>query len=74
MELRVQEHGPYVVIVTIDNQPRRNAMSREMMTELAALWDRLDAGACRAIVLTGAGDRAFSSGADISGHQVASSS
>jgi enoyl-CoA hydratase/carnithine racemase len=67
MELRVQERGPHVVIVTIDNQVRRNAMSREMMAELAALWDRLDAASCRAIVLTGAGDRAFSSGADISG-------
>ena len=67
MELRVHEHGPYVVIVTIDNQPRRNAMSRVMMAELAALWDRLDRGSCRAIVLTGAGERAFSSGADISG-------
>ena len=67
MELNVQEHGPHVVIVTIDNQPRRNAMPRSMMAELAALWDRLEAGACRSIVLTGAGDRAFSSGADVSG-------
>ena len=67
MELRVQEHGPYVVIVTIDNQPRRNAMSRSMMTELAELWVRLERGHCRCIVLTGAGDRAFTSGADMSG-------
>jgi enoyl-CoA hydratase/carnithine racemase len=67
MELRVQEHGPHVTIVTIDNQPRRNAMPRSMMTELAALWDALERGPCRAIVLTGAGDRAFTSGADVSG-------
>jgi enoyl-CoA hydratase/carnithine racemase len=71
VELRVQERGQHVVIVTIDNQPRRNAMPRAMMAELAALWDRLEAGACRCIVLTGAGDRAFSSGADVSGDLAA---
>ena len=67
MELRVQEHGPHIVIVTIDNQPRRNAMPRTMMAELATLWDRLERTRCRCIVLTGAGERAFSSGADMSG-------
>jgi enoyl-CoA hydratase len=68
MELRVHPHGAFVVVVTIDNQPRRNAMPRAMMAELAALWDRLELDvACRCIVLTGAGDRAFTSGADMSG-------
>lgn len=67
MELRVQEHGPHVVIVTIDNQPRRNAMPRSMMVELARVWDTLERSSCRCIVLTGAGDRAFSAGADMSG-------
>jgi enoyl-CoA hydratase/carnithine racemase len=67
MEIRVQEHGPHVVIVTIDHQARRNAMSRAMMAELARLWDSLAQGSCRCIVLTGAGDRAFSAGADMSG-------
>jgi enoyl-CoA hydratase len=67
MELRVRPHGPHVVVVTIDNQPRRNAMPRAMLAELAALWDRLEREPCRCIVLTGAGDRAFTSGADMSG-------
>jgi enoyl-CoA hydratase/carnithine racemase len=67
MELRVEEHGSHVAIVTIDNQPRRNALPRSMMAELAQVWDRLEQGSCRCIVLTGAGDRAFSSGADVSG-------
>ena len=67
MELRVQEHGHYIAIITIDNQPRRNAMPREMLAELAALWDRFEQSACRCIIVTGAGDRAFSSGADMSG-------
>lgn len=67
MELRVEEHGPHVVVVTIDNQPRRNAMPRTMMAELATVWDRLEQSPCRCIVLTGAGDKAFCAGADISG-------
>ncbi len=71
MGIRVQEHGPHIVIVTIDNQPRRNAMSREMMAELARLWDTFAHARCRCIILTGAGDRAFSSGADMSGDLTA---
>jgi len=67
MELRVEEHGPHIAVVTIDNQPRRNAMPRAMMAELAEVWDRLERSRCRCIVLTGAGDRAFSAGADMSG-------
>ena len=67
MEIRARDHGPHVVVVTIDNQPRRNAMTRAMMSELARLWDTLERGPCRCIVLTGAGERAFSSGADVSG-------
>src|SRR5438552_13111047 len=59
--------GAHVAIVTIDNQPRLNAMTRGMMAELARVWDELEQGTCRCIVLTGAGGRAFSAGADISG-------
>jgi len=67
MEIRARAHGPHVVIVTIDNQARLNAMSRQMMTDLARLWDELERGTCRCVVLTGAGERAFSAGADMSG-------
>ena len=68
MPLLTHDHGSHVVVVTIDNQPRRNAMPRAMMAELARLWERLEQSAhCRCIVLTGAGDRAFSAGADMSG-------
>ena len=72
MEIRVQAHGPHVAVVTIDNQPRRNAMTRAMLAELAGLWDELGRGPCRCIVLTGAGERAFTAGADISGDLSAS--
>jgi enoyl-CoA hydratase/carnithine racemase len=73
MPLHVREHGRHVAVVTIDNQPRRNAMPRAMLAELAALWDRLDAdAACRCVVVTGAGDKAFTSGADVAGDLSAS--
>src|SRR2546426_7278847 len=67
MAIRARAHGPHIVIVTIDNQVRLNAMSRQMMTDLARLWDELERGTCRCVVLTGAGERAFSAGADMSG-------
>jgi enoyl-CoA hydratase/carnithine racemase len=67
MEIRVQEESQHIVIVTIDNQPRRNAMSRQMMTELARLWGEFERASYRCVILTGAGDRAFSAGADMSG-------
>jgi enoyl-CoA hydratase/carnithine racemase len=67
MNIHIREHGQHVVVVTIDNQPRRNAMSRQMMAELARRWDELEAGSCRCIVLTGAGERAFCAGADMTG-------
>jgi len=66
--LHVREAARHVALITIDNQPKRNAISRTMMRELAETWERL-AGSedCRCIVVTGAGDRAFCSGADIAG-------
>ena len=67
MQIRVESHGAHVVVLTIDNQPRLNAMTRAMMVELGRLWDELERGPCRSIVLTGAGERAFSAGADMSG-------
>jgi enoyl-CoA hydratase/carnithine racemase len=72
MEIRVTEHGPHVAVVTIDNPARRNAMSRGMMADLARVWADLERSACRCIVLTGSGDRAFTSGADMSGDLSAS--
>jgi enoyl-CoA hydratase/carnithine racemase len=73
MQLVIREHGRHIVVVTIDNEPKRNAMSRAMLADLAALWDRLDKEvACRCVVITGAGTKAFCAGADISGDLSAS--
>jgi enoyl-CoA hydratase len=55
-----------VAVVTIDRQDALNALNVETLTELR---DRLraleDEAGVRAVVLTGAGDRAFVAGADI---------
>jgi len=72
MEIRVESQGAHVVVVTIDHQSRRNAMTRAMLADLARIWDELERGPCRCIVLTGAGERAFTAGADISGDLSAS--
>jgi enoyl-CoA hydratase/carnithine racemase len=67
MEIRLDRHGRHVAIVTIDNQPRLNAMTRAMLAELGRLWDELERDDSRCIILTGAGERAFTVGADVSG-------
>jgi enoyl-CoA hydratase/carnithine racemase len=55
-----------VALVTIDREEVLNALSFDLLDELAAVLERLDADpGCRAIVLTGSGTRAFVAGADI---------
>jgi len=55
-----------VALVTLDRPEARNALNQELLTGLVDALRALDADpACRCIVLTGAGDRAFAAGADI---------
>jgi enoyl-CoA hydratase/carnithine racemase len=65
--IRLDRHGRHIAIVTIDNPPRLNAMTRQMLADLGRLWDELERDPCRVIILTGAGERAFTVGADVSG-------
>ncbi|HEY8167630.1 MAG TPA: enoyl-CoA hydratase-related protein [Candidatus Limnocylindrales bacterium] len=56
-----------VALVTIDRPEVLNALDTETMRQLGDALERLDADdTCRAIVITGAGERAFAAGADIS--------
>src|SRR5262245_46957549 len=56
-----------VGIITFNNPEKRNAMSLEMWEGLGnALIELRDDPAVRVVVLVGAGDKAFVSGADIS--------
>ena len=56
-----------VATVTFSNPGKRNALTGEMRANLPGLLDALQADPdVRVVVLTGAGDKAFVSGADIS--------
>jgi enoyl-CoA hydratase/carnithine racemase len=55
-----------IAIVTLNRPEKRNALSPEMLVRLAQFWkDIADDHSVRVVVLTGAGDQAFSSGGDM---------
>ena len=65
IRLAIADH---VARVTIDRPEVLNALDAESEAELRAIWDRLERDRdVRAIVLTGAGERAFCAGADMKG-------
>lgn len=72
MEIRFEEPTPNIGLITIDQPPRYNAMTREMLADVAGLWDTLEYSHHRCVVVTGAGEKAFTSGADVSGDLSAS--
>jgi len=56
----------HIATITIDRPERRNALDLDALDALADAWARADADdEVRAVILTGAGDVAFSAGADI---------
>lgn len=62
----ILDHQSPVATVTINRPGQRNAISFPMWQELAQILGELDADrTVRAVVITGAGDEAFSAGADI---------
>lgn len=67
MTIRVEQVSRQIARVVIDNESKRNALNLSMFEALAALWSGLAADpTLRAVVITGAGDRAFCAGADLS--------
>jgi enoyl-CoA hydratase len=57
-----------VATVTLNRPEQRNALSAELLGELVDAMRRVrDDGEIRAVVLTGAGDKVFCAGADLSG-------
>jgi enoyl-CoA hydratase/carnithine racemase len=69
-ELLVEARGP-VLWLTIQREERRNAMSHGVLAGMAQAIDAAQADrSLRAIVLTGAGSRAFCSGADLQSAQA----
>lgn len=59
-------HRDAITTVTVDRPKKLNAMTRETLQELAQAFDALASDdAVRAVIVTGAGDKAFVAGADI---------
>lgn len=62
----IYEKKDGVATLTMNRPERRNALSPQMIVEMARAWeDFRDDADCRVAVLTGAGDVAFCSGADL---------
>ncbi|WP_408960230.1 3-hydroxyacyl-CoA dehydrogenase/enoyl-CoA hydratase family protein [Natrinema sp. 74] len=59
--------GDGVLAVELDRQERMNSMSEDMFAEIDRLLNDVDVDEVSCVVFEGAGDRAFSSGADITG-------
>jgi enoyl-CoA hydratase/carnithine racemase len=65
-DLLIERDG-HVVVLTVNRPQQLNAFSRSVRNQLTELWPKLDADPdVRAVVVTAAGDRAFSSGGDVS--------
>ena len=60
----VEERGP-VSIVSINRPEKLNAINKAVAIELQAAFSAFDQSAQRVAILTGAGGRAFSAGADV---------
>ena len=58
---------PAVALVTLNRPEVRNALNTAMMTELRDLFQQLyiDSAQLRAVIVTGAGDKAFCAGGDL---------
>jgi E-phenylitaconyl-CoA hydratase len=64
VDVEVDESG--VALITMNRPERMNAMDAEAYEQLSAAWSRVrDDADIRVAIITGAGDRAFSTGADL---------
>ena len=66
MTVRFELDGEGVATITIDRPERMNALNDAHYAELSAAWVRVrDDSSVRAAIITGAGDRSFTAGADL---------
>jgi enoyl-CoA hydratase/carnithine racemase len=69
-ELLVEQRGPVLWLI-IQREERRNALSHGVLSQMGRAIDAAQADrALRAIVVTGAGDKAFCAGADLQSAQA----
>ena len=65
--IKTEKSGPHVLVVTLNRPEVSNAFNTLMGRELLDIWSALyrEPSQCRAIILTGSGERAFCGGADL---------
>jgi len=64
-QIKYEIDGP-IAVITLNRPEKMNAYTRHMMGEICAAMDLADANdTVRAVIFTGAGDRAFCAGADL---------
>ena len=64
-ELVTYSSSNHIATITINRAERMTALNEEVILGLQAAWQQLEAGDDRVAVLTAAGDKAFSVGADV---------
>ena len=65
MQYLKMEREDEVVQITIDREDKLNALSLDVMDEFIAVLDELEKDSSKVVIITGAGQKAFSAGADI---------
>jgi cyclohexa-1,5-dienecarbonyl-CoA hydratase len=64
----IQFHpGPRVSTIVL-NRPPLNVINLQMMDEMVAAWDEVEDLQSQVVVISGAGDRAFSAGVEVADH------
>ena len=64
----IQFHpGPRIATIVL-NRPPLNVINLQMMDELIAAWDEVEELQSQVVVISGAGERAFSAGVDVDDH------
>ncbi|MBI3842297.1 MAG: enoyl-CoA hydratase/isomerase family protein, partial [Thaumarchaeota archaeon] len=62
--LQVEKDGE-LVIITINRPEKLNAMNLEVMNEFISVLENLENDSSKVVIISGAGQKAFSAGADI---------
>lgn len=60
------EKDGYVGVITINRPEALNALNRQVLEDLSNVLDQIDVNETRAVIITGAGEKSFVAGADIS--------
>ena len=72
MEFIKYEEKGMIAVITISREKALNALNSQVLDEIEKAFDSVDTNKIRCLILTGAGDKSFVAGADISQMSTAS--